>query len=174
MGFLLPARDCWKAIPGFVGIYEVSNLGQVRRITSRQGTTAGRVLKGKKNRDGYLRVSLWNSPNPPVDKLVHVLVCEAFHGPRPAGMECRHLDGDPSNARADNLCWGTPVENAADRDRHGRQPRGETHHSARLTDAEVTAVRTAVGSQREIARRFGLSQQHVSDLKRGARRADAR
>ncbi len=50
---------------------------------------------------------------------VHHLVAKAFHGPCPPGMECRHLDGNPMNNRADNLCWGTPTENTQDQIRHG-------------------------------------------------------
>ncbi len=34
---------------------------------------------------------------------LHRLICEAFHGPCPEGQECRHLDGDPSNNRPENL-----------------------------------------------------------------------
>lgn len=45
---------------------------------------------------------------------VHILVAEAFLGPRPGGMEeCRHLDGDKLNNRADNLRWGTRPGNAS-------------------------------------------------------------
>ena len=31
---------------------------------------------------------------------VHKLVLLAFVGPRPKGMQCRHLDGDPGNNSA--------------------------------------------------------------------------
>src|SRR4051812_19574137 len=39
------------------------------------------------------------------------LVALAFHGPRPAGLEIRHLDGDRTNDRPDNLAYGTHQEN---------------------------------------------------------------
>jgi hypothetical protein len=42
---------------------------------------------------------------------VHRLVCEAFHGPCPAGMETLHRDEDALNNRPENLCWGTRKEN---------------------------------------------------------------
>ncbi|MFS2027687.1 HNH endonuclease signature motif containing protein [Massilia sp. CT11-137] len=52
--------------------------------------------------------------------LVHVMVCRAFHGPKPSDAhQVRHLNGIRSNCRADNLAWGTPKENAEDRERHG-------------------------------------------------------
>lgn len=43
---------------------------------------------------------------------VHRLVCEAFHGPAPKGMEIViHIDEDATNNKADNLKWGTQKEN---------------------------------------------------------------
>ena len=39
------------------------------------------------------------------------LVCEAFHGPRPKGYVCIHIDEDAANNRPDNLRWGTQKEN---------------------------------------------------------------
>jgi hypothetical protein len=51
---------------------------------------------------------------------VHPLVAAAFIGPRPDGMEIRHLDGERFNNAAVNLCYGTPSENARDRVNHGR------------------------------------------------------
>jgi hypothetical protein len=43
---------------------------------------------------------------------IHVLVCEAFHGPKPfSGAIVIHEDENPQNNRADNLRWGTRREN---------------------------------------------------------------
>lgn len=39
------------------------------------------------------------------------LVCEAFHGARPAKMVCMHLDENSRNNAASNLSWGTQKEN---------------------------------------------------------------
>lgn len=46
--------------------------------------------------------------------MVHNLVLEAFVGPRPPGMECRHLDSNKLNNRLYNICWGTKSQNALD------------------------------------------------------------
>lgn len=40
-----------------------------------------------------------------LNKALHVLMCRAFHGPRPAGHYVCFLDGDRTNCRADNLAW---------------------------------------------------------------------
>lgn len=52
-------------------------------------------------------------------RVVSRLVLENFVGPCPPGMECRHLDGDSTNNRLNNLAWGTRLQNASDRIRHG-------------------------------------------------------
>ena len=63
---------------------------------------------------GYHRVVLYRDGKP-FTRYVHRLVLEAFVGPCSDGKQCRHLDSDPRNNRLDNLCWGTPAENQADR-----------------------------------------------------------
>jgi hypothetical protein len=42
---------------------------------------------------------------------VHRLVCEAFHGPCPPGLETLHGDENGLNNRPENLRWGTRKEN---------------------------------------------------------------
>lgn len=67
---------------------------------------------------GYVHVTLYACGKR--RHLVHALVAEAFHGPRPVGMVVRHLNGDPSDNRPENLAYGTQAENLAERERHGR------------------------------------------------------
>lgn len=52
-------------------------------------------------------------------RYVHHLVLEAFVGPRPHGMQCRHINGNSLDNRLKNLAWGTPSEDNYDRVRHG-------------------------------------------------------
>lgn len=83
---------------------------------------------------------------------VHRLVLEAFVGPCPDGHECRHLDGDPSNNRLDNLCWGSRQENADDSRRMDRYRKGEKHPQVKLTADDVRSIRAkyATGNFRMI------------------------
>jgi len=81
-----------------------------KKISKQKGKTEGR---------SYLYVRLSHDKKSRIFR-VHRLVLEAFVGPCPEGMECRHLDGDPSNNRLENLRWGTPAENTEDKRKHGR------------------------------------------------------
>lgn len=74
-------------------------------------------------------------------RYIHEIVCTTFHGPRPDGQQVRHLNGDRSDNRADNLAWGTKAQNEADRIAHGTTARGERNPQAKLDRAAVKAMR---------------------------------
>ena len=111
----------WKPVPGYEGLYEVSNLGRVRSLdrTKTNGHKwKGRILKQPSLRSGYKLVSLWKNGKQK-SALVHRLVLFAFVGAQPEGRETRHKDGNNSNNTLDNLSWGTPSENNLDIVDHG-------------------------------------------------------
>jgi hypothetical protein len=92
---------------------------------------------------------------------LHRLVAELVHGPCPVGMECRHKDGDSTNADYQNLAWGTPQENAADKVRHGTSSAGQNNGCAKLTWEIVEAMRQERSdtglSHKKIAKKYGIS-----------------
>ena len=73
-----------------------------------------RFFYGGRNKR-YRRVHLHGPGNEWIHAYVHVLVCTAFHGPRPPETMCCHRDDDQSNNTAENLYWGSPSENRTDR-----------------------------------------------------------
>ncbi len=107
-------------------------------------------------------------------KFLHVLICTAFHGPKPKGKQVRHLDGKSLNNRADNLTWGTKKEDAADQARHGTRPdfRGDRNPAALMTWVLVHKIRAAHrklivnkkatnGTYARLAELFGVSEAAV-------------
>lgn len=92
---------------------------------------------------------------------LHRLVAEAVHGPCPEGMECCHGDGDKTNNDFTNLRWDTHANNEADRIRHGTTAAGERSGSAKLTRAQVEAMRRMRAESGafywQIAERFNVS-----------------
>lgn len=93
----------WKEIPGFEGIYEVSNFGRIRTVSNGRG----RIIHEKKptpTKKGYMLVQLW-SKNKRIAKFVHRLVAEAFI-PNPNNLpQVNHKDEDKANNHVDNLEW---------------------------------------------------------------------
>lgn len=117
----------------------------------------------------HLSVFLYGEDGPR-NRFVHRLVLEAFIGPCPPGLECRHIDGDPSNNWLDNLCWETHDENDADKKRHGRQPMGSKSHLARLHEDDIPVIRRLLADgfgQTMIARRFGVARTTISSIATG-------
>lgn len=112
----------WRALPGYEG-YEVSNFGRVRSYKKYKRP----VILRQKQKDGYRFVCLVGRDGTSPYRPVHHLVLETFVGPRPTGMETRHLNDVGIDNRLENLRWGTKTENQADRERNGigHKPRSE-------------------------------------------------
>lgn len=99
----------WRPIKGFEGLYEVSNLGQVKSLNYNR-TKEAKILRLCKNKDGYLCVHLHKNGKGYAKK-VHRLVTAAFI-PNPEGKtEVNHIDGNKTNNRVENLEWATHSEN---------------------------------------------------------------
>ena len=126
------AIEEWRPVVGSEGIYEVSSMGNVRSIDREVWHGTG-TRNGTRRLTGRTLAVVIVKEYPSVSigrKLVyiHKLVCEAWHGARPEGMECRHLDGNPLNSVPENLAWGTHSENMRDCITHGRHYlRNRTH-----------------------------------------------
>jgi hypothetical protein len=108
----------WLPIPGHEGRYDVSDQGNVRSWVPYNGTSVPRTLATELNKHGYLRAVLYGDCRK-ISKRVHQLVMLAFVGPRPEGLETRHLDGNKLNNILTNLVYGTSSENRFDTVRHG-------------------------------------------------------
>ena len=161
--------------PGFKTLtdwpaYRVGEDGSIwTRYRTGRGGRLGlkwRAMNPSPDKDGYRVVRLYGERGAWKQLRVSILVCAAFNGPCPAGLECRHMNGKCSDDAASNLQWGTSVENKSDMKRHGTQPLGQRHHNATLTDAQVAAIRALKGKrlQREVAVEFGTTQGYVSEL----------
>lgn len=97
------------------------------------------------------------------------------NGPIPGGMHVLHKCNNPGCVRPDHLRIGTHAENM--QDRAGLPVRWTTYGAdcaaAKLSAEDVSAIRALRQSeprlsQRAIAARFGISQQNVSQILRGA------
>ena len=95
--------EIWKDVPGYIGLYKVSNHGRVKSVKKQL------VLKicGSGNR--YKTVALCNGMRKTFR--LHRLVAAVFI-PNPDNKPCvDHIDGDRANNHADNLRWVTAKEN---------------------------------------------------------------
>lgn len=93
----------WKPVPGYEGLYEVSDLGRIK------GLKRG-IRKLNKAKSGYLLIILCK--NGKVKGFsVHSLVYRAFNGEIPPGYEVNHINEIKTDNRPFNLNLLTPKEN---------------------------------------------------------------
>jgi hypothetical protein len=168
------AHESWLTIP-FAPDYAVSDFGRVKRIALSPHWLCDRLLKPKIRKDGYPEVTLYVAGKTQCIR-VHQIVCRTFHGEKPEGKdEIGHIDGNPGNARADNLRWVTKEENYADRNKHGTHIKGERNGCAKLQPSQVEAVwvLSRYYPSRKVAAFLGISKSQVGNILRGEAWADS-
>jgi hypothetical protein len=110
------AAEEWRLSPSFPR-YLVSSLGRYKWADptakwGRKGIRSG-------NYDGRYMLGVFTGGRKRVTRAVHILVAEAFLGPRPEGLWVCHWDDDGQNNRLSNLRYATPLDNSADAKRNG-------------------------------------------------------
>ena len=99
-------EELWKGIKDYENYYQVSNLGNIRNVTTFPRSNRKIWKTGK----GYCSVNLSNL-NGTRKFTIHRLVAETFiPNPNNYGY-INHIDGNKDNNRMDNLEWCTASEN---------------------------------------------------------------
>lgn len=133
-----PEVEEWRAVPGYEGLYEVSNRGRTRTlrriIVSKKGVEIrlrGRLLKVRPDAKGYDLRPMRDHSGKIKWLHVHRLVLLAFRGPPGPRQIGRHLDDVKTNNNLSNLTWGTHKENVEDSFRNGTRSRRKPRVSKR-------------------------------------------
>lgn len=102
-------------------------------------------------------------------RFVHRMVLEVFVGPS-NGLECRHINGDKTDNRLENLSWGTTLENAMDRKSHGTARGGSmpgcSHPNSKISKEQVVEIFTSPLPTRAVARKVGVAQRTAQLIRR--------
>jgi hypothetical protein len=163
-----PNQERWLPVPGYEHLYAVSDQGRVRRLPQ-AGNRVTTPTQGWATAEGYRMFRVRNKGAILATLYVHRVVLEAFVGPCPEGMECRHLDGDPENNRLGNLAWGTHRKNCEDRENHPQTPRGRigADGRAKVSNAIVGKIRASKDTVRDLSARYGISARQVQRIRNG-------
>lgn len=135
----------WKAIPGYAGAYEVSDMGRVRSYLGRgvvrpRPGHPPRIMPQRLNSNGYMRVYLKDQKC-----LVHRLVMCSFVGH--SDLEVNHKNADRTDNRLANLEYMTLRDNRRyPYDVLGKEQKGGTKGegaaNAKLTESDVICIRS--------------------------------
>lgn len=164
------SAERWLPVPGWEGLYEVSDLGRVkslgrwyvRRSDGARRWHHERVLTPSADNMGYPRVCLYaGGKETRYHVRVHALLMAAFVGPRPQGLDVCHRDGDKRNNVLSNLRYDTRSENKRDDACNGVFC-GQKVCWAILTEDDVRELRdrkerSPGTSYTMLAREFGVS-----------------
>lgn len=104
----------WKDIEGYVGIYQVSNFGEVRSLDRSDALgrkVKGVIIKPQVTKKGYLQVSLCKNGKQKSCK-IHRLVAKAFIPNNNHYSQVNHIDEDKENNCLDNLEWCNNLYNS--------------------------------------------------------------
>lgn len=164
----------WFPIIGYEGLYSITKNGEVRSETryifqnGRKKLIKGKILKPWISTTGYKVVTL-RKDGKSFKGFIHILVAMNFIGKRPPKMDIRHLDGNKFNNNVKNLAYGTRSENMLDAVKHHTSScdRHNPNNIFKLTERQAIEIAQDNRPAKIIALEYGISDRHVTSIKRG-------
>lgn len=154
----------WKKIPDYDN-YWISKDGRILSTKKKKPI----IMKPISALDGHMYLFLYSNGN--MKKMwIHRAVLLAWDRKPMDGEECRHLNDIPTDNRIENLCWGTRIENVADKRRNGGIPCGEKNVAHKLSEKQVMEIREKYSkdiSSSDLSVEYGVSKNTILEIARG-------
>lgn len=161
-------EEIWKDIVGFEGLYQVSNLGNVKRLFSKR-VLQERLIGRNIDRYGYVKRVL-SKEGKMYFFTEHRLVAIAFIDNPKNKATVNHKNGIKTDNRVENLEWHTNSENMSHAIETGlKDQKGIKHHKCKLTEEQVLEIRKIGFSETRmsLSKKYGISRTNVLGIIRG-------
>lgn len=148
----------WKSVKGYEGLYEVSNLGNVKSITRYK-----KQLKPSLDKDGYRYVKLKHNNSSKHARIAR-LVAIAFIPTNDETKEVNHIDYNRQNDNVNNLEWVTRKQNTQHSSQHYK---GSRHKKIIQTKGGKTIEK--FNSMMDAERKTGIKASNICKCCKGQR-----
>ena len=149
-------EELWKDIPGYEGLYQVSNYGRIKSFKLKKE----RILKLRQSRCGYLLVVLYNFEHQSKCYSVHRLVAQCFVKNPNNKLTVNHKDENKLNNNANNLEWLTSLEQNLYGTRIQRLKQ-KLYKKVNQYDLDGNYIKTW-NSIKDVETKLGISSSHIT------------
>ena len=162
-------NEIWKDIKGYEGLYQVSNLGKVKRLVGK-GCKKERIIKPNLVR-GYCQVRL--SKDGTVKPLyLHRIILETFNPVEGMDkLDCNHRDENKENNCLNNLEWLSRKENLNYGTRNERAAATLKNNPKISKAVRCLDDKQLYSSMNEASRQIGISNGNISQCCNGKRKS---
>ena len=179
---LLPTSEVWKNVIGYEGLYQVSNLGNVKSLDREVAPNnrvpswrKGKMCKQSKSNLGYMTVG-FTVNNVKVNKYVHRLVAEVFVDNINDYPQVNHIDCNKTNNKTNNLEWCTNSQNHIHATKNGLNKlhlhrvaySGEENGRSLLTKEQVLEIKQKYipykYSAKKLSKEYNVSESCITHI----------
>ena len=155
-------EEVWKDVKDFEGLYQVSNIGNVKRLVSKR-VFAERLIGSSIDRYGYVKRVLCKN-----GKMFHFtehrLVGMAFVENPQNKATINHINGIKTDNKVENLEWNTQLENKQNAVNSGlTNLKGTNHPKCKLSEEQVLEIREIGFSQTRtsLSKKYGVCRNSI-------------
>lgn len=156
--------ETWKDVIGYEGIYQVSDLGNLRSLNYKR-TGKIQLLKPARDNKGYLRTAFMKDGNLKTIK-VHRIVAQTFLGISKDYPQVNHINGIKHDNRLENLEWCNNSQNQIHAINLGltknkKRPLNEVNKKIKISDELLLSIFEEYkngASKRSLAKKYNFDR----------------